>query len=161
MGKFGPQTVRGHVRTCQRIVTGPPLKVVSSSHVPQSLPKLWGHLHVIGREEEKSQWRIKERKIKENGRVRARQVAPKPSPHMGWVWGLSDSPDVWGEFGGDGWVHNFTLSPVRTAVRTSIRTFGEDLAAVTGDALHSLDYTYDTMMLETLRSTGYSQASSP
>ena len=55
MGKFGPQTVRGHVRTCQRIVTGPPLKVVSSSHVPQSLPKLWGHLHVIGREEEKSQ----------------------------------------------------------------------------------------------------------
>ena len=130
--KLGPKSISKRspqirlpncIRTRPRTVTGQPPKVASSNHVPQNLPKLWGHLHVIGGEGERmineGQKKRKQRKRCPIGRVWSRPVAPKPSPYMGWVWGLPDSPDLWGVFGDHGWVHVFTSNLVR-AVRPDV-----------------------------------------
>lgn len=61
----------------------------------------------------------KEKKTKKKLSVQTRPVAPKLSTYMGWVWGLPDSPDVWGDFRGGGWVHIFTPNRVQ-AVRPDV-----------------------------------------
>jgi hypothetical protein len=56
------------------------------------------------------------------------------SPYLGWVWVFVDSPDIWGQSGGSGWVPFFLLSFVRAVTRLSARRFEKDMRAPVVDA---------------------------